>query len=124
LKENKYSELEIRLIDLAVLIIRTVEALPKSRTGNHIASQLIRCGTSPAPNYGEAIDAESRMDFIHKMKISLKELRESRVWLLLIIRANLINPALVEPLLNENEQLISIFVSSIKTARKNQGKTS
>ena len=123
-KERRDFDLEERLIDFAVRIIRTAESLPKSRVGNHIAGQLIRSGTSPAPNYGEAKGAESRTDFIHKMKISLKELRETRVWLPMIIRANLMKPALIEPLLNENDQPISIFVSSIKTARQNQGKTS
>ena len=69
--------LEDRLIDFAVIIVGVVEALPNSMGGNHIANQLIRSGTSPAPNYGEAQSAESRKDFIHKMKISLKELRET-----------------------------------------------
>ncbi len=86
-------DLEERLIDFAVRIIRTAESLPKSKVGKHIAGQLIRSGTSPAPNYGEAQSAESRSDFIHKMKISLKELRETRIWLLIIIKADLIKPA-------------------------------
>ncbi len=68
-----------RLIDFAVRIIRTAESLPKTRAGNHIAGQRIRCGTSSAPNYGEAQSAESRSDFIHKMKVCLKELRETRI---------------------------------------------
>ncbi len=78
-KENICFDLEEQLIDFAVQIIRTAETLPKSKTGNHIAGQLIRSGTSPAPNYGEAQSAESRSDFIHKMKVSLKELRETRI---------------------------------------------
>jgi four helix bundle protein len=82
-KENKSFDLEERLIDFAVRIIRISESLPKTRVGNHIAGQLIRSGTSSAPNYGEAQSAESRSDFIHKMKVCLKELRETRVWLLL-----------------------------------------
>jgi four helix bundle protein len=69
--------LEERLIDFAVIIIGIIEVLPNSKAGNHIANQLVRSGTSPAPNYGEAQSAESRKDFIHKMKISLKELRET-----------------------------------------------
>ncbi len=118
-------DLEERLIDFAVRIIRTAEALPKSSVGIHIAGQLMRSGTSPAPNYGEAQSAESRSDFIHKMKICLKELREARVWLLMIVRANLINPASkIEPLLDETDQLISIFVKSIKTAQQKQKNTS
>ena len=74
-------ELDDRLIDFAVMVIGVVEALPNSKSGNHIAGQLVRSGTSPAPNYGEARNAESRKDFIHKMKISLKELRETVIWL-------------------------------------------
>ena len=123
-KENGQFDLEERLIDFAVRIIRTAESLPKSKVGNHIASQLIRSGTSPAPNYGEAQSAESRADFIHKMKISFKELRETRVWLLIIIRANLIKEApKLDSVVDENNQLISIFVSSIKTANQNNKKT-
>jgi len=72
-KDKRQFDLEECLIDFAVRIIRAAESLPKTRVGNHIAGQLIRCGTSPAPNYGEAQSAESRSDFIHKMKISLKE---------------------------------------------------
>lgn len=79
-------ELEDRLIDFAVLVITVVEALPNTKAGNHVAGQLVRSGTSPAPNYAEARSAESRKDFIHKMKISLKELRESMVWLKVIAR--------------------------------------
>lgn len=124
-KESREFDLEERLIDFAVRVIRTVESLPKSRVGIHIAGQLVRSGTSPAPNYGEAQSAESRSDFIHKMKICLKELRETRTWLCMIVRANLIAPSSrIEPLLDENDQLISIFVTSIKTARQNQKKTS
>ena len=70
-KQNRIFDLEERLIDFAVRIIRTVESLPQTKVGNHVAGQLIRCGTSPAPNYGEAQSAESRADFIHKMKVSL-----------------------------------------------------
>ena len=93
-KEDKSYDLEERLIDFAVRIIRMAEPMPKTRTANHIAGQLVRCGTSLAPNYGEAQSAESRADFIHKMKVCLKELRETRVWLLMIVRAKLIKPYL------------------------------
>ena len=78
-KENSQFDLEDRLIDFAVRVIRTAESLPKTKVGRHIAGQLVRCGTSPAANYGEAQSAESRSDFIHKIKICLKELREARV---------------------------------------------
>jgi four helix bundle protein len=124
-KERDTFDLEDRLIDFAVRMIQVAESLPKTRVGNHVTGQLIRCGTSPAPNYGEAQAAESRADFVHKMKICLKELRETRVWLLMIIRANLIRPASkLDSLLDENDQLISIFVTSIKTAKRKGRKTS
>jgi four helix bundle protein len=117
---TKY-DLEERLVDFAVRIIRITESLPKTTIGKHIAGQLIRSGTSPAPNYGEAQSAESRADFIHKIKIALKELRETRVWLLIIVRADLINPvSKLDSVLDENNQLISIFVTSIGTARQNK----
>ena len=123
LKDSRIFDLEERLIDFAVRIIRTTESLPKTRAGNHIAGQLIRCGTSPAPNYGEAQSAESRSDFIHKMKVCLKELRETRIWLLMIVKANLIKPtSKLEPLINENNELISIFVTSVKTAKQKEDK--
>ena len=72
-KGNKEFNLEDRLIDFAVRILHVAESLPKTKAGNHIAGQLIRCGTAPAPNYGEAQDAESRADFIHKMKVSKRK---------------------------------------------------
>ncbi len=89
-KDWKTFDLEDRLIDFAVRIIRIAESLPKTRIWKHIAGQIVRCGTSPAPNYGEAQGAESRADFVHKVKICLKELRETRVWLLMIVKAGLI----------------------------------
>ncbi len=124
-KESRIFDLEERLIDFAVRIIRIAESLPKTKVGNHITGQLIRCGTSPAPNYGEAQSAESRADFIHKMKICLKELRETRIWLIMIVRTNLVKPASkLEPLIDENNELISIFVTSVNTAKKKGSKTS
>ncbi len=90
MKEEKIFDLEERLISFAVRIIALADSLPNTRTGNHISGQIIRCGTSPASNYGEAQSAESRVDFIHKMKICLKELRETKIWLLMIERAKLI----------------------------------
>ena len=119
MKEEKKFDLEDRLIDFAVRVITVSESLPKSKAGKHIAGQLIRSGTSPAANYGEAQSAESRADFIHKMKISLKELRETLVWLKMIKRAKFIEPpSKLESLLDENNQLTSIFVTSLKTAKE------
>ena len=111
--------LEERLIDFAVIIVGVIEALPNSKAGNHIANQLIRSGTSPAPNYGEAQSAESRKDFIHKMKISLKELRETMVWLKIIARKRLGNCSEISAAIAECNELIAIFVSSTKTADAN-----
>ena len=111
-----------RLIDFAVRILNVVDALPNNRAGNQIGGQLVRSGTSPAPNYGEAQSAESRRDFIHKMKIALKELRETQVWLEITKRKPLCNPPeRVDSLLQECDELIAIFVASINTAQKNQG---
>ncbi len=112
----KPQELEDRLISFAVMVIGVVEVLPNSKAGNHIAGQLVRSGTSPAPNYGEARSAESRKDFIHKMKISLKELRESVIWLKIVLRKNLVDERLVTKAIAECGELIAIFVSSTRTA--------
>jgi four helix bundle protein len=84
--KGKALELEDRLVDFAVRVMGAVEALPNSKAGKHVASQLVRSGTSPATKYGEAQAAGSRSDFIHKMKICLKELRETQVWLKIIQR--------------------------------------
>ena len=124
-RDDKTFDLEDRLIDFAVRIISAAESLPKMKVANHIAGQLIRCGTSPAPNYGEAQSAESRADFVHKMKVCLKELRETRVWLLMIVRAKLIKPvSKLDSLIQENNELISIFVTSTRTAKKVKKKIS
>ena len=112
-------DLENRLIDFSVRVIAIVEALPDSKAGKHIAGQLVRSGTAPAPNYGEAQSAESRKDFIHKMKIALKELRETMVWLNIIQRKPLCAPERLAPMITECDELIAIFVKSIKTAESN-----
>ena len=109
-------ELEDRLIDFAVAIIGVTEALPNTKAGSHVAGQLIRSGTSPAPNYGEARSAESRKDFIHKLKISLKELRETMIWLKIISRKPMIAGEVVDAAISECDELIAIFVSSTRTA--------
>ncbi|MBW1786925.1 MAG: four helix bundle protein [Deltaproteobacteria bacterium] len=118
-------DIEDRLIDFAVQIIHVSDALPMNIVGRHVGKQIIRSGTSPASNYGEAQSAESRSDFIHKIKICLKELRETRVWLKMIIRAKLIKSTFnIEAIINESDELISIFVASVKTAAQNKRKTS
>lgn len=117
---TKY-DLEDRLVEFTILIIEIVESLPETRAGNHIAGQLVRCGTSPTLNYGEAQSAASRNDFINKMTICLKELRETRVCLKIISKKPLIkeNPKLIKAS-DECNQLISIFVKSIETAERNR----
>ena len=116
----KKFNLENRLIDFSVLIIEIVNGIKKNRAGNHLSGQLIRSGTSVALNYGEAQAGESRKDFIHKMKIVLKELRETFICLKIIRRADLFaaKPRL-ESALKENDELISIIFKSISTAQKN-----
>jgi four helix bundle protein len=113
-------DLEERLIAFACRALEVAEALPRTTAGVHIAGQLTRAGTSPASNYAEAMGAESRRDFIHKIRICLKELRESRVWLLIIRRRELIRPASrLDPILAEAAELIAIFARSVTTAKRN-----
>jgi len=113
-------DLEERLLEYAVRIIRLVDALPGTRAGRHVADQLLRCGTSPLANHGELQGAESRRDFIHKLGICLKEIREARRWLRLVHRVPLLAPSKIDPLLGETEALIKIFSASIRTAEKNK----
>ena len=116
---NKF-DLEERLIEFSVLVIEIVNEMPKTRAGNHLSGQLVRSGTSVSLNYGEAQSGESRKDFIHKMKIVLKELRETFVCLKIIHRTKLFKTeSKIGKLLKDNNELISIFVKSIKTAQKN-----
>ncbi|MEJ2104376.1 MAG: four helix bundle protein [Ignavibacteriaceae bacterium] len=123
-KPNRKFDLEERLIDFAVLIIEISESLNNNRAGSHIGGQLVRSGTSPALHYGEAQSAESRNDFVHKLKILLKELRESLVALKIIKRVSLTNIIdKVDKGILECNELISIFVKSIDTAKKNNSKT-
>jgi four helix bundle protein len=112
-------DLEERLLEYSVRIIKIVERLPNTRVGNHVSGQLLKSGTSPYPNHGEAQAAESPKDFIHKLRIVLKELRESQRWLKLIQRVPLLEkPELLDENLQETEEQIKIFVTSIKTAEK------
>lgn len=113
-------KLEERLIDFAANIILFTNHVDKSYAGNHLVGQIVRSSTSPALNYGEAQSAESKKDFIHKMGICLKELRETFNCLKIIERANLTsNTELINKLKIEVNELISIFVSSIITAKTN-----
>lgn len=112
-------DLEDRLIDFTLLVDDIIEKLPNTRLGNHIGNQLTRASTSPALNYGEAQSAESSKDFIHKLKIILKELRETRVCLKIIMKKPLVKENQVQSVFDENNQLIAIFLKSIETAAKN-----
>ena len=116
---EKIFDLEDRLVEFSCKIIDIVEMLPSTRAGSYIAGQLIRCGLAPALLYGEAQGAESRMDFIHKMKIVLKELKETRVCLKIIARKTMIADVKLSETKSENDQLISIIAKSIETAKKN-----
>lgn len=120
MSSKRAEQMEERLLDFAVRVGAVVDALPDTRLGRHIAGQLIRCGTSPAPNYAEADAAESKADFIHKLGIVFKELRESRIWIRLIIKAALLPQERMAPLLNESDQLCNILASSLITAKKNR----
>ncbi|MCF8296327.1 MAG: four helix bundle protein [Saprospiraceae bacterium] len=116
---NKF-DLEERLINFAVLIIEISDEIPNTKAGNHLSGQLVRCGTSPALNYGEAQSGESRKDFIRKIKIVLQELRETFVCLKIIYRSKLYKSEnKMQTAMKENNELISIFVKSSETAQKN-----
>jgi four helix bundle protein len=115
-------DLEERLLNFAVQIIQITEALPNTRAANHIAGQVLRSGTSPYGNHGEVEAAESLNDFVHKLKVCLKELRETRRWLLLIgqLKTQTIPPGLAS-CLSEAEELVRIFKASVNTAEKRRG---
>ena len=122
MEERKF-DLEDRLVDYVCRMIDVVEALPTTRTGNYIAGQLIRSCHSPAFNYGEVQAAESKKDFIHKMKIVLKELKECRVALKIIIKKQLIKPTSnLDSIFQETQELIAIIAKGIETANKNNSK--
>jgi four helix bundle protein len=110
-----------RLLEYAAAIVRLVEKMQSTRAANHVGGQLLRSGTSPLFNHGEAQAAESPNDFVHKMKVCLKELRESDRALRLVDKVPLSHePATVDSLLRETDELIRIFVTSIRTAEKNK----
>ena len=118
--DRKGEDIEERLLDFAVRVGNAIDALPDTRLGRHIAGQLVRSGTSPAPNYAEACAAESKKDFIHKPAIALKELRESSVWIRMIVKSELIPEQRLEQLRDECDQLCKIIAKSLVTAKSNQ----
>src|SRR6266576_4161761 len=116
-RQSRAYELEERLIDFAVRIVRLSARLPKTAAGRHVAAQILRSGTSPAPNYGEARGGESDADFVHKLRIVLKELNETSIWLRVIERSQLLKTELVAGIVKENSELCKIFTASLKTVR-------
>ena len=116
---NTRFDLEERLLEFSARIIRLVDALPNTRAANHIAGQLLCCRTSPYGNHGEVEAAELRKDLIHKLKICLKELRESRRWLRLLEKAAMLSAPKIASILHETEELTMIFFASIRTAERN-----
>ena len=115
----KPDDLSERLLAFAVRIGKVVDALPDTRLGRHVAGQLVRCGTSAPPNYEEACAAESRADFVHKMRIVLKELRETRMWLRFIIASKMLSGHKLAELLTEADELCNIVGQSVLTATEN-----
>jgi four helix bundle protein len=115
--QSKADELEERLIDFAVRVIKLTSRLPKTPAGKHIAGQILRSGTSPAPNYGEARGAESSNDFVHKLGIVLKELNETSIWLRVIERSEILRRELLSDIIEENRELCKIIGSSLRTSR-------
>src|SRR3984893_9214498 len=117
-KETRF-DLEERLLAFRAPNLELVDLLPNTRAGNHIGGQLLRCGTSPYGNHGEVQAAKSRKDFIHKLKICLKELKESRRWVSLLEKAAMLSAPKIASILHETEELIMIFFASIRTAERN-----
>lgn len=115
---SRAEELEKRLVDFAVRIVKLSANLPKTPAGKHIAGQILRSGTSPAPNYGEARGAESHADFVHKLRIVFKELNETKIWLRIIERSQLLRKDLLAEIIQENVELCRIFASSLRTTRE------
>ena len=111
------------MVDYAVRIIKLSESLPDTKAGKHVSTQILRSGTSPAPNYGEAQSAESKADFVHKLKVALKELRETEIWIKIIRKAEMIKPASqTASLLQETDELIAIMFTSIETAKNGKAR--
>jgi four helix bundle protein len=114
-------DLEERLLEFAVRVIRVTESMKRTRAGIYVADQLLRAGTSPYGHHGEAEGAESRADFVHKLRVCYKELREARRWLRLTQHTPLVaKPALLDDILREVDELVRIFSASIRTAENNR----
>ncbi|HYR88821.1 MAG TPA: four helix bundle protein [Terriglobia bacterium] len=122
-QNSRADTLERRLVQFAINIVTLVEQLPQNLQARHIGNQILRSGTAAAPNYGEARAAESRADFIHKLKICLKELNETVIWLRILQGSIAVNPDFLSRLIVENTELCRILVASVQTARRNNLKS-
>jgi four helix bundle protein len=117
-------DLSERLWQFAARLGKVVDALPDARLRRHVAGQLVRCGTAAAPNYDESCAAESRADFVHKLGVALKELKETRGWLHFIVIADLLAARRISPLSDEGKELCNIVAKSIITAKSNRRRRS
>lgn len=113
----KANQLEKRLISFAAAIVSLSSKLPRTPQGRHICAQILRSGTSAAANYGEARGAESRADFVHKLKIVYKELNETTIWLEITSESSVLSAENLGAIVAENRELCRIIAASIKTAR-------
>src|SRR2546429_8987062 len=114
---SKANQLERRLISSGAAILALSSKLPRSPQGRHICDQILRSGTAAAANYGEARGAESRADFVHKLRVVFKELNETTIWLEVIGESSLVSPENIVAIVAENRELCRIIAASIKTAR-------
>jgi four helix bundle protein len=114
----KGDDIQERLVNFAVQIIKLGSKMPKTSAGRHVSNQILRSGTSPAPNYGEARSAESINDFLHKLKVALKELNETKVWLQIIWRSEMITIEDYKVIYKSCDELCKILSSSVKTAQR------
>ena len=114
---SKANDLETRLVSFAAAIVRLSSKLPRTPQGRHMCGQILRSGTAAAANYGEARGAESRADFIHKLKVVFKELNETTIWLEVIAQSGQLSAEAIVAILAENRELCRIIAASIKTAR-------
>ncbi len=117
MSQSAADALQRRLVTFAVKIIELVQHLPNTPAGRHVSGQILRAGTSPAPNYGEARGAESRADFVHKLRIALKEINETDIWLLIVLEARMAPIAMVDNLIKEDRELACILGASVRTAQ-------
>jgi len=117
---SRANQLEKRLIAFAAAIVSLSSKRPRTPQGRHICGQILRSGTAAAANYGEARGAESRADFVHKLKVVFKELNETIIWLEVIAQSSLLSAETIAAIVAENRELCRIIGASITTARASQ----